>query len=451
MRVPMLFRFIVCGILAGGAAAAHADLANDASERRAVANFIALVKTLDNAVTAYREQGGSSDSLLASLRSSMKYFDGVVKASEASATKENLGTFYVRSLILAAHDVNLPRDANEQAKTEPTALTQNNFQDAMIALLNSGKTTGEFLEDAKTNFPSGTYAAYVTAVNAANTAVNGGAEGKPVMPTPVAAGASADAATTAITNATTNTGTASILPESTAFPALVPAALAFARVDTSHFPDSSAVTSSTYGALGQLTGYTLDPTLSFGSSTAGTVCAASECPQGGTIRWGVWSSGTATLSGMTETISVTNPLHYIVGAPTTPDQFAALTGSVSYVPIGGTAPTGSDGRTYSATIGNIAVNFGVGSATLSSYALSGHAINSANFTFNNVPLTLADSGTAAKVLSAVQSNGAGNYLNFNGFFAGAGASYIGAAVKVLEPGDFSGPGLTITQVQAFSK
>ena len=147
-------------------------------------------------------------------------------------------------------------------------------------------------------------------------------------------------------------------------------------------------------------------------------------------------------------MSANSQLHYLVGTITTPAQYATLTGVATYIPVGGTSPTGGDGRVYSATIGNVSVNFGANTATLTQYALSGHGLNTADFTFTNVPLTVStDISGNAKVVSGSQTNAANNTLSANGFFAGATGSYLGMGLKTTNQANTLG----INQVQAFKR
>lgn len=259
-----------------------------------------------------------------------------------------------------------------------------------------------------------------------------------------------DASSTSQLNQTTASGGSASIPATSNFASLSSAVMTVNSVDVSNVPETGALTQSTYGTGGSLTGFTIDPTLFFGATTASTVCTFAQCPQGDTIRWGVWSIGTATISGMSSTVSSSSPLHYIVGLQTTGTQFGQLSGTATYTPTGGTTPMGSDGLAYTATIGNIAVNFTGGTASLSSYAVSGNGVNTADLTFNNVTLTLAGSGAAPKTFSGAQTILAtGNSLSISGFFAGNAAQYIGAGVKVLN--NTGWVGTTITQVQAFKK
>jgi hypothetical protein len=199
---------------------------------------------------------------------------------------------------------------------------------------------------------------------------------------------------------------------------------------------------------GSLTGYVMAgfmPASGSQSSGAG-VCALTDCTEPNVVRWGTWNNATATISGQPVTSTATNLLHYIVGSATTPTDFANLTGSASYAPVGGTIATDTSGRTYVSTFGNIAVNFSTSTATLASYSVSGASVSGAAGQFASVPLSITPNGNAV-LLSGFASNAANNNLSVSGFFAGSGASHIGAAFKVND----SQNTININQVQAFKK
>ena len=114
--------------------------------------------------------------------------------------------------------------------------------------------------------------------------------------------------------------------------------------------------------------------------------------------------------------------------------------------MGGTIATDTSGRTYVSTFGNIAVNFSTSTATLASYSVSGASVSGAAGQFASVPLSITPNGNAV-LLSGFASNAANNNLAMSGFFAGSGASHIGAAFKVND----SQNTININQVQAFKK
>ena len=160
-----------------------------------------------------------------------------------------------------------------------------------------------------------------------------------------------------------------------------------------------------------------------GANASPTVCSILDCFDSSTVRWGVWGvGGSANISGQAATMSATSQLHYLVGTITTPAQYATLTGVATYIPVGGTSPTGGDGR--------------------------GHGLNTADFTFTNVPLTVStDISGNAKVVSGSQTNAANNTLSANGFFAGATGSHVGMGLKTTNQANTLG----INQVQAFKR
>jgi hypothetical protein len=212
---------------------------------------------------------------------------------------------------------------------------------------------------------------------------------------------------------------------------------------------SGALDSHSLSSTGGLSAFSLNGGMDTGTNASPTVCSILHCFDSNTVRWGVWGvGGSATISTQAATMSANSQLHYLVGTITTPAQYATLTGVATYIPVGGTSPTGGDGRVYSATIGNVSVNFGANTATLTQYALSGHGLNTAHFTFTNVPLTVStDISGNAKVVSGSQTNAANNTLSANGFFAGATGSHVGMGLKTTDQANTLG----INQVQAFKR
>jgi hypothetical protein len=210
---------------------------------------------------------------------------------------------------------------------------------------------------------------------------------------------------------------------------------------------AGALDSHTLSTAGGLTAFSMGSGVDTGTNALPTVCSVTQCTDSTTVRWGAWGvGGSGTISTQSATMTANSQLHYLVGTATTPAQYATLTGVVAYLPVGGTTPTGIDGRTYSAAIGNINVNFTANTATLASYALSGNGLNTANYTFTNVPITIATDGNA-KVLTGILTNTANNTLNTNGLFLGPAGSYLGMGFKTTDQaGTFA-----INQVQAFKK
>ena len=210
---------------------------------------------------------------------------------------------------------------------------------------------------------------------------------------------------------------------------------------------AGALDSHTLSTAGGLTAFSMGSGVDTGTNALPTVCSVTQCTDSTTVRWGAWGvGGSGSISGQPATMTANSQLHYLVGTATTPAQYATLTGVVAYLPVGGTTPTGIDGRTYSAAIGNINVNFTANTATLASYALSGNGLNTANYTFTNVPITIATDGNA-KVLTGILTNTANNTLNTNGLFLGPAGSHLGMGFKTT---DQAGT-LAINQVQAFKK
>ena len=210
---------------------------------------------------------------------------------------------------------------------------------------------------------------------------------------------------------------------------------------------AGALDSHTLSTAGGLTAFSMGSGMDTGTNALPTVCSVTQCTDSTTVRWGAWGvGGSGSISGQPATMTANSQLHYLVGTATTPAQYATLTGVVAYLPVGGTTQTGIDGRTYSAAIGNINVNFTANTATLASYALSGNGLNTANYTFTNVPITIATAGNA-KVLTGILTNTANNTLNTNGLFLGPAGSHLGMGFKTT---DQAGT-LAINQVQAFKR
>jgi hypothetical protein len=188
-----------------------------------------------------------------------------------------------------------------------------------------------------------------------------------------------------------------------------------------------------------------------GSQTGGgSVCSLSDCADSGVVRWGKWATANSTVSQMTNLNSRANDMHYIIGNATSPSAFAALTGTASFAPIGGTTATDMAGNSYTTSFGNIAVNFSSSSATLTSYSATGHSFPTGT-TFTNVPLTIVPLTTSVFLgtpfLSPGISSVGSNRLAVTGFFAGPNASHIGAAFQLTN----SGQTISVNQVQAFKR
>lgn len=211
---------------------------------------------------------------------------------------------------------------------------------------------------------------------------------------------------------------------------------------------AGALDSNTLSTSGGLSAFSMGGGMDSGTNSSPTVCSVLQCFEPATVRWGVWGvGGNAIISGNPLVAMTANSqLHYLLGTATSPAQYATLTGVSTYSPVGGTTPTGINGTIYSAVIGNINVNFGANTATLANYALSGNGLNTADFTFTNVPITITTVGTA-QVLSGFQTNSANNTLNTNGFFIGAAGSHLGMGFKTTN----ADPNFSINQVQAFKK
>lgn len=188
-----------------------------------------------------------------------------------------------------------------------------------------------------------------------------------------------------------------------------------------------------------------------GSQTGGgSVCSLSDCADSGVVRWGKWATANSTISQLTNQNSRANDMHYIIGNATSPSAFAALTGTASFAPIGGTTATDMAGNSYTTSFGNIAVNFSSSSATLTSYSATGHSFPTGT-TFTNVPLTIVPLTTSVFLgtpfLSPGISSVGGNRLAVTGFFAGPNASHIGAAFQLTNAGQT----IFVNQVQAFKR
>jgi hypothetical protein len=145
-------------------------------------------------------------------------------------------------------------------------------------------------------------------------------------------------------------------------------------------------------------------------------------------------------------------MHYIIGNATSPSAFAALTGTASFAPVGGTTATDMAGNSYTTSFGSIEVTFSgpTSSARLTSYSVSGHSFPTGT-TFTNVPLTIVPLTTSVFLgtpfLSPGISSVGGNRLAVTGFFAGPNASHIGAAFQLTN----SGQTISVNQVQAFKR
>lgn len=188
-----------------------------------------------------------------------------------------------------------------------------------------------------------------------------------------------------------------------------------------------------------------------GSQTGGgSVCSLSDCADSGVVRWGKWATANSTISQLPRIGSRANDMHYIIGNATSPSAFAALTGTASFAPVGGTTATDMAGNSYTTSFGNIAVNFSSSSATLTSYSATGHSFPTGT-TFTNVPLTIVPLTTSVFLgtpfLSPGISSVGGNRLAVTGFFAGPNASHIGAAFQLTN----SGQTISVNQVQAFKR
>ncbi len=279
---------------------------------------------------------------------------------------------------------------------------------------------------------------------------------------PAAAAAAAAATATAVVAAALNeallannglnaAGQPASVPNTTVLPALATPAGAVIAYGDGGFPVVAGALDSnpTFSTAGGLTAFSMGSGMDTGSNATPGVCAIAACTEPAVVRWGAWSSGSASISGQNSPISALTQLHYLVGTATTPAQYATLTGiAVPYAPVGGTIATGTNGQTYTATMGNINVNFTASSATLTSYALSGGGLVAADYTFINVPLTISTSLSGpAKVISGTRTNAASNTLSANGFVAGATGNYLGMGFKTSNAANT----VNINQVQAFRR
>lgn len=189
---------------------------------------------------------------------------------------------------------------------------------------------------------------------------------------------------------------------------------------------------------------------------SGSIGTASLLDQGanvlaGNLHWGRWFGQGATVTGLPAGTTLLNSnLTYIGGdIPTMP-----ITGTATYLPVGGTSPVDSSGKAGQFLGANVTVMFGS----------KGIAVNNMSIAFGGNTYTMGGTGTflANGVIPSVPMTGtcagtcaAGTTMNgdYVGAFTGVNAAGLGLAYHVSTTGQVTGapPAFEIMGSQAFIK
>lgn len=164
----------------------------------------------------------------------------------------------------------------------------------------------------------------------------------------------------------------------------------------------------------------------FTSAGTGTSDAV-EFGNDGTIGWGRWTNGTATVEENSQTFSANQGLHYVVGLPT-----AAMpsSGSFSYSLLGATSPTVVSGSYAPGTLNSasLSANF----STLSLLANLSVKIAGSTFNFTNNLGSISGNSFSAPLISSggICATGCtgtltGNFFGTSGERAGLNYSFNG--------------------------
>lgn len=196
------------------------------------------------------------------------------------------------------------------------------------------------------------------------------------------------------------------------------------------------------------------------SFSGGSIGTASLLDQGanvlaGNLHWGRWFGSGATVTGLPAGDTFNGNLTYIGGdIPTMP-----ISGTATYLPVGGTSPVDSAGNTGKFIGANVSVNFGNLSIALSNmqigfgneiYTMAGTGTFLSNGIIPSTPMTGTCAAAAGGTCASGRTGMTGDYL---GAFTGVNAAGLGLAYHVSSTGQATGaaPAFEIMGSQAFIK